>query len=212
MRRPRAAAMRLGQQLAFHQYAEVRAPMVKEVGDPARYVERDEAVENIVGEAAFRQALVQQFRRGDGARGEEQGGGAAVGKGPEERQEGDGFADAGRMQPDQLAGWAGGGVDAVALGQAVGDFLTAPGTAVEHRAKGGRGEVGAKGPSLFDHAAQSMSARSAASFRAATMCASAGCHSSRPTGIAAPQTTTPRPNGSGMIMRSQLRIVMWRVV
>ena len=78
--------------------------MVEEVGDPARHIERDEAVEDTVGEATFRQALIQQFRGGDGARGEEQGGWAAVGEGAEERQEGDSFADAGRVQPDQLAG------------------------------------------------------------------------------------------------------------
>ena len=92
--------------------------MVEEPGRPGRHVQRHEPVQH-AGRVLGCQPLAEQSCRGDGASGEKN---RQVGRAGEQlgqdREDRGGLADAGRVQPQQAAGWTRGGINAAALGQA----------------------------------------------------------------------------------------------
>ncbi len=116
------------------------------------------------------------------------------------------------MQPQQLAGGARKSLDSLAFAEPCRDLLAARDAPPQHPAQAGRGEARRRRIGAEAYALHKASARSAAAVIAAAMRGSAASHPSRGTAMVGPQTTTPRPKGSGSTIRSQLGSTRRRLV
>ncbi len=163
-------------------------------------------MQHVAGETLLRDALIQQCLRGDGAGGQQHFG--PMTQRLQHRQDGDRFPHTGRMHPEQRAGGSWCRVDAAAFRQSRSDFAAVRGPPAQVQAKRRRKERGGDGPSGGQEAGSyfrhKRSARSAAWFSASVIIGKASFQPSRGTVMAGPQTMTPRPNGKGTGIRSQV--------
>ena len=142
-----AARNQVRPQLALDQHREIRSPMVEEAVDPAWKVERREAEPDPLVRAVPTQPLRRQALGVDGAGGQQQlQGGIGLAQRVQQRQQGQGLADAGGVHPDQPAFRTWRRVDAAALGKAPWQFLAPVEASAQQQAQRRLGHQPGSGP------------------------------------------------------------------